>query len=163
MKLCITARGKELEAKTDSRFGRAPYFLIIDTTTNDVEVLENAAVKDVQGAGINAAQILLTKGVEGVLTGTVGPNALRVLQSGGVKIFEGISTEDTVKEALERFKNDEYSDTSVTSDAPPAGQGAGGGGRGIGGGGRGMGGGGGRGMGGGGGRGMGDGGGGRGR
>lgn len=153
MKLCITSSGKELEAKTDARFGRAAYFLIIDTITNALEVLENTAAADVQGAGIGAAQLILTKGVEGVLTGRVGPNAMEVFQKAGIKVFEGISPEDTVKEALVRFTKDEFSDTPVSSEAPPRGQGAGGGGRGMGGGGRGMGGGGGRGMGGGGGRG----------
>ena len=159
MKLCITSSGKDLEAKTDARFGRAAYFLLIDTATNSLEVLENTAAADIQGAGIAAAQQILTKEVEGVLTGRLGPNAMEVFQKAGVTVYEGISSEDTVKEALARFTKGELSDTTPSQQVPPRGQGGGrGSGRGMGGGGgqgRGMGGGGGqgRGTGGGGGRG----------
>lgn len=153
MKLCITSTGKDLDAKTDARFGRAAYFLIVDTATNALEVLENTAATDVQGAGIDAAQLISAKGVEGVLTGHVGPNAMEVFQKTGTKVFEGVSPEETVREALVRFTKDDFSDQPVSAEIPPRGQGLGGGGRGMGGGGRGMGGGGRRGMGGGGGRG----------
>lgn len=146
MKLCITSTGKELEAKTDARFGRAAYFLIIDTDTNALEVVENTAAASVQGAGIGAAQLVADKGVDGVLTGRVGPNALVAFRASGIELFEGVSSEDTVKEALARFQKGEYKALTDLAPVPPSGQGGGRGlGRGIGGGGgqgRGMGGGG---------------------
>jgi len=49
MKLCITSTGKEIEANIDTTFGRAPYFLIIDTDTNATEVVENTADKEFEG------------------------------------------------------------------------------------------------------------------
>ena len=78
----------------------------------------------------------------------MGPNALNAFRASGIKLFEGVSSGDTVKEALARFKKGEYNVSADPAAVPPRGQG---GGRGLG---RGMGGGGGqgRGMGGGGGR-----------
>ena len=34
MKIAITAQGPELDAAVDPRFGRAAYFLIVDTDTS---------------------------------------------------------------------------------------------------------------------------------
>lgn len=125
MKLCITSTGKDIEAKVDPRFGRATYFLIIDTDSGVLEVVENTAAAGGQGAGIGAAQIVSDKGADRVLTGRVGPNALKAFQESGIKLFEGVSAQETVKEALARFKKGEYSHTAAPSDVPPRGQGVG--------------------------------------
>ncbi len=141
MRLCITSTGTEIRAKVDARFGRAPYFLIIDTDTGAVEVVENSSAAQGQGAGIGAATQILDKRVDGILTGRVGPNALRVFQTSGIKIFEDASSADTVQGALTKFNKGEYRDTPAQADNPPSGMG---GGRGLG---RGRGGGGGQGQG----------------
>lgn len=111
MRLCVTSTGKELEAKIDTNFGRASWFLIIDTETNAIEAVENTAVVQGQGAGIGAAQIVLDKGVDGVLTGQLGPNAMNVFRATGIKLFVGATSQETVKEALVRFKKGEYTET----------------------------------------------------
>ena len=119
MKLCITSAGKEIEANVATTFGRAPYFLIIDTETNATEVVENNAATQGQGAGIAAAQLVSDKGVDGVLTGYVGPNALSALRASGIKVFEGASSQDTVKEALAKFNKGEYNEAPAPSEVPP--------------------------------------------
>ncbi|WP_319577954.1 NifB/NifX family molybdenum-iron cluster-binding protein [uncultured Desulfobacter sp.] len=150
MKLCITATGKDINANVDTRFGRAPWFLIIDTDTDTIiEAVENHAATQGQGAGISATNLLSDKNIDAILTGVVGPNAAQVFQKTEISLVEGLSPEDTVQEALFKFKQDSYAQAKTTqsTDAP---QGQGGmRGRGIAGGGRGMGGGGGQGMGGG--------------
>jgi len=163
MKLCITATGKNIDANIDARFGRAPWLLIIDTDTGTlIEAVENTAAAQAQGAGIAAAKLISDKNVEAVLSGSVGPNATSVFETSGVRLFEGASPQDTVQEALAKFKQGSYGQAqSGASTTPPAqgvprGRGIAGGGRGMGGGGKGRGiAGGGRGMGGGGGQGLG--------
>jgi predicted Fe-Mo cluster-binding NifX family protein len=108
MKLCITSKGKKIGATIDTTFGRAPYFFIVDTGTDAMEVLENTATPHGQGAGIAAAQFVSDRGVEGVLTGYVGPNARNALKASGIKVFEGLSGQETVEEAIARFKEGEY-------------------------------------------------------
>ena len=55
MKLCITCQGTALESKVDERFGRAPYFLIVDRETKEFHAVRNAALTAAvaarQGAG----------------------------------------------------------------------------------------------------------------
>jgi len=101
-KICITARGPNLQAEIDPNFGRAAFFLIIDPESNSFEAIQNPAVQQPHGAGIQSAQLLLDKGVSTLITGQVGPNAQRVLESGGLKIITGES--GPAEQALARFK-----------------------------------------------------------
>jgi len=168
MKLAISATGKDLTASVDPRFGRASYFVIVDSESGDiVDVIDNLAAQDAaQGAGINAATLVANSGAKAVLTGQVGPKAFEVLRASGISIISNMKGK--VGEAVEQYRKGAISSTTEGPGPSVGGFGMGGGGRGrgIAGGGRGMGGGGrgrgiaggGRGMGGGGGGGMGGGG-----
>ena len=87
MKICITSTGQDLSSPVSPRFGRCPYFLIVDTETQKVEALENKGVQATRGAGVSAAQIIADSGCQVVITGNVGPNAFYVLNTAGIKIF----------------------------------------------------------------------------
>lgn len=146
MKICITAAGNDLASATDSAFGRAPWFVIVDTDSGVVEPVENRSVNASQGAGIAAAQTMSDKNVQAVLTGRLGPKAQAALSAAGITMYEGLA-QTTVGQALEQFRQGQYSESGSQAAGRPAGAGAGMGcGRGMGGGGR-RGGGGGRGLG----------------
>ena len=81
MKLSITSTGRDMDSRVDEHFGRASFFLIIDTDTMDFEVVSNTAQAVGQGAGIMAAQIILDKGAEAMLTGIEGPKAFAALKA----------------------------------------------------------------------------------
>jgi len=88
MKIAITSVTKENESLIDERFGRCNYFAIYDTESQSFEYVENKGITSTQGAGIAAGQQLLDCGVEAVITGYVGPNAIKVLQGGNVAIYK---------------------------------------------------------------------------
>lgn len=115
MKLCITATGRDLDSSVDERFGRASYFLIIDTETMKFEAVRNTAQTAGGGAGIGAAQIISDKEVDALLTGVVGPNAFSALRAARIRIFEGASGSDPVSDAVEKFKNGEYHEAIAPS------------------------------------------------
>jgi predicted Fe-Mo cluster-binding NifX family protein len=72
MRVAVTCQGTDIGAEIDSRFGRAPRFLIVDTETMDVEVIENAQTLDLpQGAGIQAAHVKVVVGVKGKIMAAV--------------------------------------------------------------------------------------------
>jgi len=114
MKIAIASLGKNLDSLVDVRFGRCPYFLIFDSKTKKIEVVENIAGKEFRGAGISAAQKIVDKGVKAVIAGNFGPNAINVLNSSGIEVFGGIS-DLTVNEALEMYKNGELKGNSGNS------------------------------------------------
>ena len=113
MKLCITCTGKHLQDRVDSRFGRAPYFLLIETESLNYEAIENPAGDTGQGAGIRAAQVMVDRGVNALLTGVVGPNAGEALQAAGIKVYEGAGPEDSAEKAIEKFKKGMYTVASL--------------------------------------------------
>ena len=91
MRVAVSSTGPDLDAQLDPRFGRAHYFLIIDTKTSQMEVVENPNREVVQGAGILTAQLISSKDIGTVVTGHCGPNAQRVLESSGIRVIEGVS------------------------------------------------------------------------
>jgi predicted Fe-Mo cluster-binding NifX family protein len=106
MKIAVSARGKTLESEMDPRFGRAPYFVLVDPETMSFEVLENKQNLSLpQGAGIQAAQTVVDRGARVVMTGNCGPKAFRVLQAAGVQVAVGLT--GTIREGLERFRKGE--------------------------------------------------------
>jgi len=103
------------------------------------EAVPNPAMSAGGGAGIQAAQFVIERGAQAVLTGNVGPNAFNVFQAAGVPIY--LVEEGTVREAVEAYKGGRLQAVSGANVQAHAGMGPGRGmGRGMGmGGGRGMG------------------------
>mgnify|MGYP006276520767 FL=1 len=105
MKIAITAKDQKLDAEVDPRFGRCGNFLFVDTETMEFKSFENEAKDAPSGAGVQSAQFVVDKDVDALLTGRVGPKALRGLKAGNQKIYTGLS--GTVAQAIEQFKNNE--------------------------------------------------------
>jgi predicted Fe-Mo cluster-binding NifX family protein len=114
MKICISSTGKDLDSAIEPRFGRCPFFLIIDDKTDQFETIANPGANSGGGAGIAAAQAIADQKVAVVITGNVGPNAFGVLQSAGIKIHTG-AFNMTVKQALSDFKENKLQETSQPS------------------------------------------------
>jgi predicted Fe-Mo cluster-binding NifX family protein len=103
MKAAVTSQGVELTSEVDPRFGRAQYFIIVDTESGQFSAHDNATnVNAAQGAGIQAARTVVELGAEAVITGYVGPKAFNALQAGGVKVYPNAS--GSVAEVVEQFK-----------------------------------------------------------
>lgn len=103
MKVAVTTVGDGLDAAVDPRFGRARKFLIVDTDTLETRVVENRQnLLATEGAGVQAGQNVVRQGVDAVITGNVGPKALAVLQTAGVRVYAGAG--GTVREALEALR-----------------------------------------------------------
>lgn len=100
MRICITTNGTNLDAQVDSVFGRARYFLLVDSETLEVEAVEN--VPGAHGAGVQAAQMMVDKGVGTVLTGNVGPNAFQGLTAAGIQIY--IGAKGSARDALKAYE-----------------------------------------------------------
>ena len=105
MKICVTSQGDNLDAQVDPRFGRCPYFIIIDTDIPGFEAIQNPNVSGMGGVGVQSGQLMSEKQVKSVLTGNVGPNAFRTLQAAGINIITGIS--GSVKDVIEKYRSGE--------------------------------------------------------
>jgi len=104
MKIAVTAQDRSLESPVDPRFGRARYFLLVDTESGNFTAHDNVQnLNATQGAGIQAAQMVVQLGAEAVLTGNVGPKAFATLQAGRVAVYPGAT--GTVRQALEELRS----------------------------------------------------------
>lgn len=117
LKVAVTSQGKTLESKVDLRFGRAGWFVVIDTNTGDYQAVSNEQNLNAnQGAGIQAAEQVSRQEVSALITGNCGPKAFKALTAAGIKVYYG--KEGTVAEVLEQFKKgalSEASDANVES------------------------------------------------
>jgi len=102
MKVAVAASGNTLDAPADPRFGRCPYYVIVDSDTMEYEAIENAATMQGSGAGIAAAQLVANSGAEAVIAGNFGPNAFQALAAGGIQLYAGAT--GTVRDAVEALK-----------------------------------------------------------
>jgi len=103
MKIAIASTGQKLTAKVDQRFGRCPYFLLINTENQKLKVLKNTASRASRGVGISAAQLIVDQNVQAIMAGNFGPNAIRVLQTSGLKLFTA-GSQTTVEKAIIQLK-----------------------------------------------------------
>jgi predicted Fe-Mo cluster-binding NifX family protein len=101
MKVAISATRPSLDADTDPRFGRCPYFVVVETDDMSFDAVENASSSLGGGAGIQSAQLMAQRGAKAVLTGNCGPNAHQTLSAAGIEVIVGCS--GRVSEVVERF------------------------------------------------------------
>ncbi len=113
MNIAVTSTGPTLDHQVEPRFGRCPYFLIIDSESMEFEALENPNIALGGGAGIQSAQLLAEKGVQTVLTGNCGPNAYQTLSAAGIQVILGVN--GPVKKAVEQFKSGAFAAASGPS------------------------------------------------
>ncbi|MGP8319567.1 MAG: NifB/NifX family molybdenum-iron cluster-binding protein [Methanosarcinaceae archaeon] len=132
MKICVTSTGRSLESSVDMRFGRCQYFIIVDPNTMEFEAIENPNMSASGGAGIQSAQFIANKGVEVLITGSLGPNAFPILDASDIKVVS--TSGGSVADAIDQYKNGTLKALTGPTASAHAGMG---GGRGIGGGGRG--------------------------
>jgi len=112
MRVCVSASADTLEAPVDPRFGRCHYFIIVNTENMSFEAIPNMASETIGGAGIQAAQLIVSKGVKAIITGNIGPNALQALLSAEVKVYVGAS--GTVREAIEKYMRGELREVGAS-------------------------------------------------
>ena len=111
MKICLTAKGDNLDAQLDPRFGRCEYFIFVDIDTLEFEAVKNPNTESMGGAGIQSGQLVANKKVKAVITGNVGPNAFHALNAAGIEVVTGLS--GTIKEAIEKYKRGEVRPTQT--------------------------------------------------
>jgi len=103
MKIAVTSSGRDLESEVDPRFGRASYFILVDSESMAFDVVENSQNFNApQGAGIQAAQIVADHGADVVISGNCGPKAYKTLSAAGIQVM--VSVAGTVKEAVEGYR-----------------------------------------------------------
>lgn len=102
MKIAISSMGPNLNALAEPHFEYSRYFVVVDSETMNCEIFDNMSSMIAENAGITAAQLLINKRVDAVITGTIGPDETEVMGTAGMKIY--LCEKCTVNEAVNSFK-----------------------------------------------------------
>ncbi len=122
MKIAVTSKGQTLNDALEPSFGRCSGFVVYDSTSRTSSFLDNSKQQALpQGAGIQAAQMLSAEGVDVLITGQIGPNAMQVLGQTQIQIYS--SSAATVQEAIESWQRNELNPLSTEGFQPGSGQG----------------------------------------
>jgi predicted Fe-Mo cluster-binding NifX family protein len=101
MKLCVPTETNEgKEARVYGHFGSAPYFTIVDTEKDAVEVIDNVHQHHSHGM-CQPMNALAGKEIDAVVTGGMGARAVQRLNEGGIKAYRAIP--GTVAELVGQF------------------------------------------------------------
>ncbi|HIJ00447.1 MAG TPA: hypothetical protein HA366_02815 [Candidatus Methanomethylophilaceae archaeon] len=106
MKIGILTEGDNLNSFVAEDFGRAPYFLIVDSDTFDYEVVENEFKDAAEGAGMLVADAISELGVDVIIVGGIGSHGYDRLTKAGITVSfdeEGVA-EEAVKRVLRRLE-----------------------------------------------------------
>jgi len=115
MKIVVTSYGHGLGDKVDKSFGRANWFIVFDEQTGSFEAHSNSQnVNAAQGAGTQAGQNVAELGAEVLLTGNVGPNAMKTLKAASVRVY-AVKGEMTVEEAIAQWKEGRLEEVTETT------------------------------------------------
>lgn len=102
MQIAVSSTGNGLDSEVDQRFGRCGQFLLVNPESSSFTVLVNPGAVKHGGAGIETARTLIKYGVKAVITGFVGPNAMKVLDAGKIKVYQDAG--GTVREMVDRYR-----------------------------------------------------------
>lgn len=123
MKIAITSTGPTLDDPVDPRFGRCTYFVIVKTNDMSFEAFDNESIALGGGAGIQSAQFVVSKGVDAVITGNCGPNAIQTLSAAKIEVFVGQS--GTAREVIEKYNRGDIKSTGTPNVTDHYGMGSG--------------------------------------
>ncbi|HMK56719.1 MAG TPA: NifB/NifX family molybdenum-iron cluster-binding protein [Dissulfurispiraceae bacterium] len=104
MKICFpTEHATGVNSAVFNHFGSAPSFVVIDTDTNEVGVINNRDIHHVHGA-CNPMNALSGAKVDAIVVGGIGAGALSKLNQLGISVYKAMAP--TVAENLSLLKRD---------------------------------------------------------
>lgn len=129
MKIAVATTKGGLDDTVSPSFGRCQTFTIVETDESkikDVNVILNQYANATGGAGIQTGGFIANQGVKVAIGSSFGPNAAAVLSQSGVEMVPAPGMK--VKEALQKYLNNELSPiTQFTGPAFTGAKGKGGG------------------------------------
>ncbi len=101
MKICIPTETNEgKNAEVYGHFGSAPYFTIVDTERDSVEIIDNDNQHHSHGM-CQPMSALAGKQVDAVVTGGMGARAVQKLNDDGIKTYRAVP--GTVADLVSQF------------------------------------------------------------
>lgn len=102
MKLCLPVENDNgMDSLVYGHFGSAPMFILHDSETNEIEIINNQNMHHAHGM-CSPLQALNGKVVDAIVVGGIGAGAINKLNTMGIKVFR--ASENTVQNNIDLFK-----------------------------------------------------------
>ncbi|UMB52529.1 hypothetical protein MKD41_09260 [Lutibacter sp. A64] len=110
MKIIISSTGNTIKSQFDLRFGRAPYFCVIDETDLDsFKFYENFSSNNNKNAGIAAAKKGVSLKATKIISGEFGDQSKKILDEHNIQLIMINEENCTIETLLERLKSNNKS------------------------------------------------------
>ena len=100
MKVVISATGRDKDSMINETFGRAPFFLIVDTKTLKEKVLVNTVQDRPNSVGITVGNMVAQEEIDAVIASDIGPHVYATFEQCGIKMYHA---KGNITDALQRF------------------------------------------------------------
>ncbi len=101
MKVCFPVQNNEgIVSRVYNHFGSAPMFIVVDTETDSVSIINNRDQHHAHGA-CNPIKALDGQSVDAIVVGGIGAGALSRLNQAGIRVYQAQAA--TVKSNVEMF------------------------------------------------------------
>lgn len=104
MKIAFSVNEKSFDSDIHDSLGRAPFFLIYNTNTKEIDFLDHRSAAAHGSSGVRAAQVLADNGIRAVITLQCGENAGKVFRNAEVLVYKAVS--GSIRQNIEAFAND---------------------------------------------------------
>jgi predicted Fe-Mo cluster-binding NifX family protein len=103
MKILVAVQGTTLDSPVAKRFGHAPYYLTVDLSSMQTQVIDNAQHDHDETHAIIPQ--MAEKGVKLFITGNIGPHAFELASSLNVQV--AVARNMSARAALEKLRRGE--------------------------------------------------------
>lgn len=102
MKIAIPTDEDNKQTNVCISFGRAPFFMLYDSDSSQIDFIRNSAAESAGGAGVKAAQIITDSGAQVLLTPRCGDNAAEVFKAADIAMYK--TGEGTALQNIDAFQ-----------------------------------------------------------
>lgn len=102
MRIAIPSTGTAVSDLVDTRFGRAPFIILVTPDTGETVSLPNPYASENGGVGPRVVQLLIQNNVTHLIAPRIGGHAEEALRISGIQVYiwEGVGS---VLSAIEQF------------------------------------------------------------
>ena len=104
MKTIISSTGNDSASQFDLRFGRAPWFCLLDETSGKTSYHKNEYQEAPHGAGTRAAEKAIELGASRVISGDFGPKAKELLEKFNIQMVIISDDTYTINDIVQKIK-----------------------------------------------------------
>lgn len=102
MRISVPSMGNNgLDERVGEHFGRVPTYTIVDTETDEVEIISNTS-EHMGGTGY-PPELMAKAGVGVMVCGGLGRRAIMIFEEMGIRVYVGAS--GTVRDAVSQFQS----------------------------------------------------------